>query len=249
MAEILHVLVLVMSVASTYHAAVHCRMTLLLSRLALGVLTEFMSIRFGGTHCHNAGLLNFAYCSSANSVVYYMPWVYSCVISAERLAGSSRWALPWLCGALTFGMCGVYEMQGPNMRWWKWPVVPDDASGQGGWLVSFDDAQLTGLDLLVGKFWQLQPKAGHIVSAHAADALKERIFDVHQPIERPALPVMAPYFDMAFGWGVGFMLWYAPWLGETTCVLLGAGAALACESAAGAAIDGARRHLRRGAVG
>ena len=82
--------------------------------------TEFGSIRCGGAHrCHNAGVLNFAYCSSVNSVVYYMPWVYSSVVSAERLVGSSRWALPWVCGALTFGMCGIYEMQGPNMRWWK----------------------------------------------------------------------------------------------------------------------------------
>ena len=117
-------------------------------------------------------------------------------------------------------------MQGPNMRWWKWPVVPSDSSGYGGWLVAFDDAQLTGFDLLTGTFWQLQAKEAHIITDHAADALKERIFDVNQPIERPALPVMAPYFDMAFGWGVGFMLWVAPGLGETGCVLFGAAAAL-----------------------
>jgi steroid 5-alpha reductase family enzyme len=219
-------LVLAMSVVSIYHAVVHSRATLLLASLALGALTEFGSIRCGGTHCHNAGLLNVAYCSSANSVIYYMPWIYSCVVSADRLVGRSRWALPWLTGVLTFGMCGVYEMQGPNMRWWKWPVVPGHASGKGGWLVRFDDAQLTGLDAFSGNFWQLEPKQGHIISEHAADALKERVFDVSQPIERPALPVMAPYFDMAFGWGVGLMLWLAPGLGEAPCVLLGAGAAL-----------------------
>ena len=36
------------------------------------------------------------------------------------------------------------------MRWWKWPVVPDDPSGHGGWLVAFDDTQLTGLDMFTG---------------------------------------------------------------------------------------------------
>ena len=33
--------------------------TLLLASLLLGALTEFGAIRCGGTHCHNAGLLNF----------------------------------------------------------------------------------------------------------------------------------------------------------------------------------------------
>ena len=97
----------------------------------------------------------------------------------------------------------------------QWPVVPDDASGSGGWLVAFDDSALMGLDLLVGRFWQLKPKAGHIITDHAADALKERVFDLGLPIRRPGLPVMAPYFDMAFGWGVGCVLWLAPGLGET----------------------------------
>ena len=113
------VLVLFMSMLSIWHAVAHKKLELLVACLVLGALTEFGSIRCGGTHCHNAGVLNFAYCSSVNSVVYYMPWVYSSVVSAERLVGSSRWALPWVCGALTFGMCGIYEMQGPNMRWWK----------------------------------------------------------------------------------------------------------------------------------
>ena len=58
--------------------------------------------------------------------------------------------------------------------------------------MAFDDAQLTGFDLLTGTFWQLEAKEAHIISNHAADALQERIFDVHQPIERPALPVAGP---------------------------------------------------------
>ena len=100
-------LVLFMSVAAACHAVTHKKLGLLASALLLGVFTEAGSIRAGGTHCHNKGLLNFAYCSSANSVVYYMPWIYSSVTAADRLVGDSRWALPWICGALTFGMCGI----------------------------------------------------------------------------------------------------------------------------------------------
>lgn len=90
--------------------------TLLVSCMLVGVVTEAGSIRFGGTHCHHASAyLNAATCSSANSVLYYMPWIYSCVATAARLCGDgNRWALPWICGALTFGMCGVYEMQGEH---------------------------------------------------------------------------------------------------------------------------------------
>ena len=91
---------------------------LLLASAMVGLITEFGAIRFGGTHCHHgSAYANFAVCSSANSVLYYMPWIYSCVVSAVRLTGcdgegGARWALPWITGALTFGMCGVYEMQG-----------------------------------------------------------------------------------------------------------------------------------------
>jgi hypothetical protein len=106
------VLVAFMTAAAGSHALRHQKVELLLASLVLGALTEFGAIRFGGTHCHNAGLLNVAQCSSLNSVVFYGPWIYSSVVVAERLVGGARWALPWICGALTFGMCGVYETQG-----------------------------------------------------------------------------------------------------------------------------------------
>ena len=178
-----------MLLASFFHAVTHKKLSLLLVSLLLGALTEFGAIRLGGTHCHNAGFINFAYCSSANSVVYYGPWMYSSIVSATRLVGSNRWALPWVCGTLTFGMCGIYEMQGPNMRWWKWPVEPGHASGKGGWIVRFDDSMLTGLDMITKSFWQLEAKEAHIISDHAGDALRERIFSLDQPVERPGLPV------------------------------------------------------------
>ena len=94
------------------------------------------------------------------------------------------------------------------------------------WLARRLDDGASPASTTVGPF--AHPK-GHIITDHAADALKERVFDLGLPIRRPGLPVMAPYFDMAFGWGVGCVLWLAPGLGETMCVLLGAGAALAWD--------------------
>ena len=223
----LDVLIAGMTLASVAHAVRHQRPWLLLAAALLGAGTEFGAIRFGGTHCHSAGLVNFAPCSSANSVLFYVPWIYTCVVAAERLAGQARWALPWLCGALTFGMCGVYEMQGPNMRWWRWPHAKT------GLVVNITRELYDDYDGLFesSSFW----RAAHLdqgdaltITPHAGAALEERVWDVRHPTFA-ALPVMAPYFDMAFGWGVGFVLWLAPSLGDFGCVLLGAPMALAWD--------------------
>ena len=218
-------LVAFMTLAAARHAHMHASMELLLASLALGAATEYGAIRFGGTHCHRPGIINFAQCSSVNSVVFYGPWIYSSVVAAQRLAGTrSRWALPWLCGAFSFGMCGVYEMQGPNMRWWTWP------DPETGVLLSVGprlNAEYAGI-LEGAEFWRashLQQGNDFVISAHAGAALHERVWSVQGP-GTAALPIMAPYFDMAFGWGVGFVLWLAPGAGTTACVLLGAVAAL-----------------------
>lgn len=206
------ILVAMMVAVASLHAVQHRQLSLFVASCLLGCGTEFMAIRFGGTHCHNAGIINFAQCSSVNSVVYYGPWIYSSVASALKLVGDgSRWPLPWLCGAFAFGMCGIYEMQGPNMRWWRWP---DPATGH---LVDFAGEP----------FWQLKPTGDSmVITPHAGAALKERVWALSDPTWPRALPVMAPYFDMAFGWGVGLVLWVAPSLGTVVCVLLGPLAAL-----------------------
>ena len=205
-------LVVLMLAVVSLHAVRHRQLGLFVASCLLGCGTEFMAIRFGGTHCHNAGIINFAQCSSVNSVVYYGPWIYSSVASALKLVGDgSRWPLPWLCGAFAFGMCGIYEMQGPNMRWWRWP---DPATGH-------------VVDFAGEPFWQLEPTGDSmVITAHAGAALKERVWALSDPTWPRALPVMAPYFDMAFGWGVGLVLWAAPGLGTVVCVLLGPLAAL-----------------------
>ena len=44
------------------------KLALAAASLALGLLTEQLSLRLGGTHCHASGIVNVSTCSSANSV-------------------------------------------------------------------------------------------------------------------------------------------------------------------------------------
>jgi hypothetical protein len=78
----LDILVISMMVAAGVHATMNKQLPLFVTGCILGIVVETMSLRFGGTHCHASGMLNFSECSSANSVFYYGPWVYSCVMSA-----------------------------------------------------------------------------------------------------------------------------------------------------------------------
>ena len=172
----LDALVLAMSALTVYHAFSdkdRLSIALLIASGLLGFCTEYASIHFGGTHCHATGFLNFGECSSVNSVFYYVPWVYVCIVSAKRLGGSSsNFAFPFMAGMLFFGMCGVYEMQGPLMKWWLWP----DASG-----------------LVKGRRLATHARYAGLVSTLTIDALYERWH---------SFPVMAPFFHSAFGWGI-----------------------------------------------
>ena len=182
--ESLDVLMLLMCIAAGLHAQRAARLPLFVAGCFLGLLVEFMSLRFGGTHCHASGLINVSECSSLNSVMYYGPWVYNCVTAAERLTGGiQKHAFPWMCGALFFGMCGVYEMQGPTMQWWLWPRA-DGVVKRGG-----------------GGLWQYgelgENTADFVASPHVIEALAQRVH---------GFPVLAPFFHVALGWGTGVAL-------------------------------------------
>jgi len=197
----LDLLVAAMTSLTLWHAAFSNNHMLALAGLGLGVVTETLSLRLGGTHCHASGLLNLYPCSSLNSVVYYLPWVYSCVTLTSRLTDTTSWTFPLCCGLLFFSMCGPYESQGPMMGWWLWPRA--DMLVKPGW---------------VG--WQLgapgADERGLVASAHAYEALSVRAFGV---------PALAPYFHFAFGWGIATAFqaqakWALPG-GAFTPVLLG----------------------------
>jgi hypothetical protein len=57
------------------------RIALVIACLVLALCTEQASIKLGGTHCHKEGIAMVSRCSSLNSVTYYVPWMYSCLLS------------------------------------------------------------------------------------------------------------------------------------------------------------------------
>lgn len=171
----LDVLVALMCCAAFLHAILHHNMILVLVAAVVGYWVEFMSIRFGGTHCHAEGSLNFSECSSFNSVFYYVPYIYCGITAGRRLMDENSLSFPFICGLLFFG---IYECQGPMMRWWIWPgpdrvVLPDSSLQQYG---------------EIG-----QDSRGVVVSQHASVPLSFRVYEI---------PVMALYFHIAFGWGI-----------------------------------------------
>ena len=196
----LDLLVFLMALLSCAHAIRHRQLPLAFAGFGLGIVVEQASLRFGGTHCHASGVVDLSGCSSANSVVYYLPWVYSCITLARRLVDERSWSFPLVCGLFFFGMCGVYESQGPMMGWWLWPR--DD-------LLVKADCRIT----------QFGPPAvdgrGLVASQHAYDALITRIFGV---------PALAPYFHFAFGWGIAIAfqwLHFRASLGAALCCVIG----------------------------
>ena len=174
----LDLLVATMLSLTLWHAAFNEQAMLATAGVGLGFVTETLSLRFGGTHCHASGLLNFTMCSSLNSILYYVPWVYACTTCASRLTNTASWTFPLVCGMMFFGMCGPYESQGPMMGWWLWPQA--------------DGLVKAGVDL-----WQFgapgEDDRGLVAADHAYEALATRAFGV---------PALAPYFHFAFGWGI-----------------------------------------------
>ena len=197
----LDMLVLLMTLLACVHAARTSQWPLVFSGLGLGLLVEHASLRLGGTHCHQSGMVDISECSSANSVVYYLPWVYGCVTISRRLMDDRSWAHPLVCGLCFFGMCGIYESQGPLMGWWLWPDT--DMVVKAG-----SEVRQFGVMATDGR--------GLVASKHAFDALHTRVYGV---------PALAPYFHFAFGWGIAtaFKLFsYRPsWRVALLCVLGG----------------------------
>ena len=173
-------------------------LTLLPSALFLGLTLEQASIRLGGTHCHaSSPLSNFSECSSLNSVLLYVVWIYLCVLTTRRLSPQPHhWTSPFLAGLVFFGYCGVYELQGPLMGWWWWPA--DD-------LVLKAGGQLQQFGALAD-----DPR-GVVTSPYVATALSDRVFGV---------PLMALYFHVAIGGAIYACLQVMSFLSPFLAVLL-----------------------------
>lgn len=178
----LDLLFAIFALLSFLHAMRAGGMTLWLASLLGGLACESACIRAGGTHCHHVGLVDVSACSSGNSVLFYGPWVYSAVQGARRVAGSSAFSQAMWTGLLTGLICWPYEMQGPLARLWKWPaadglVMPASAMG--------DFPSLAN-----------DPQKGYYTNPHALQ-------DLGPEVQIFGFPVHAPFFDMAYGVGIG----------------------------------------------
>lgn len=163
---------------------------------------EHMSLFLGGTHCHATSpiLPKLSPCSSVNSVLFYVPWIYTSIEAATKL-NLHPFAFPFVVGLLQFGFGVVYEMQGPINNFWKWPDE-DGVIAESPLLLAPWDGY-PPITLL--KDAQDRNEVGTIaagvfrVSRHAQEALEERLF---------GFPILAPYFHFAYGfaWAMGLVL-------------------------------------------
>jgi len=169
---------------------------------------EHASLFLGGTHCHATSpvLPMITPCSSVNSVLFYVPWIYTSIEASRRLLAAGRihlLAFPFVVGLLQFGFGVVYEMQGPINNFWNWPNTDTDTTGNGNghgaiaeslkWLGPWEN--YPGLAALEDAKAQhavatIDASGVFAVSSHAQVALEERLF---------GFPVLAPYFHFAYG--------------------------------------------------
>eukprot|EP00466_Bigelowiella_natans_P009115 jgi/Bigna1/133797/aug1.22_g8505 len=97
------------------------RVALFLALFVVALIVEESSINNGyvTTHCHDEATVMITKCSSLNSVMFYVPWLYTSMMSAKRL-GLPWWAYPSAAGLLQMLYGLPYEIQGPAFGWWKY---------------------------------------------------------------------------------------------------------------------------------
>lgn len=106
-----------------FHASRRGRLLQCVLLAVTAAAVETASIRLGGTHCHASSPFgaNASACSSLNSILYYVPWMYVSHATAVQLTLHVPSLLPFALGAMMMLYCSVYEMQGPILGLWRWP--------------------------------------------------------------------------------------------------------------------------------
>lgn len=164
---------------------------------------EHISLFLGGTHCHASSpyLPMVTPCSSINSILFYVPWIYTSLEAARRLDFPPS-SFPFLVGLLQFGFGVPYEMQGPAQAFWQWPthdgIIAEESDLLASWqgyppLDFLEEAQRAGEVATISSTGVFR------VSEHAREALSSRVC---------LFPVLAPYFHFAYGfaWALGLVL-------------------------------------------
>ena len=188
---------------------------------------EHVSLFLGGTHCHATSpvLPMITPCSSVNSVLFYVPWIYTSIEASRRLLAANRihlLAFPFVVGLLQFGFGVVYEMQGPINNFWNWPNTDTDTDTASQGVIAESLKWLGPWENYPGLAALEDAKAQHAVatidasgvfsvSSHAQMALEERLF---------GFPVLAPYFHFAYGfaWALALTLMFTLSNATTTTI-------------------------------
>ncbi|GAB5360527.1 hypothetical protein AAMO2058_000635900 [Amorphochlora amoebiformis] len=119
----LDTLLFTLALVTVFHATLRGGeyVALTLGIIMIATFVEEASVNNGivTTHCHDEAILMITKCSSFNSILFYLPWLYTAIISARKL-GLPVWAYPSAAALFTclFGTC--YEMLGPHFGWWKY---------------------------------------------------------------------------------------------------------------------------------
>jgi hypothetical protein len=181
----LDALMLIVTIPVCIHAWKENRFYLFVAGFLCGLLVETSSVRLGGTHCHASGILNFSVCSSFNSVLFYGPWLYVSVLGSEIMASPSFLSKSAWTGLLSGLVCWSYEMQGPLTFLWRWP----------------NKDGLVQIASVVGDLQGLANKSGKglVTDPFAMEAL-------NPSLQIFGFPIMAPFYDMAVGVGIGAVL-------------------------------------------
>jgi hypothetical protein len=89
--------------------------------LCITVVAEQLSIQLGETHCHFEALVMVTKCSSLNSIIFYLPWMYSCYFIGQHINFPTKRGKLLFIGLIHPIFCTMYELTGANnQRWWSW---------------------------------------------------------------------------------------------------------------------------------
>eukprot|EP00301_Raphidiophrys_heterophryoidea_P009267 c13635_g1_i1.p1 GENE.c13635_g1_i1~~c13635_g1_i1.p1 ORF type:complete len:369 (-),score=78.59 c13635_g1_i1:163-1224(-) len=144
---------------SFVHALISRSFSTVLALAALALAVEQLSIQLGETHCHADALVMISKCSSLNSILFYVFWIYLTLTTVQALNLCTLGKI----GAAGFiqamlGLC--YELQGPSFNWWQYSSknVAD----------AFDE-RLFGLPLM-GVYFHMAFGSGFVLSLYLVGA-------------------------------------------------------------------------------
>lgn len=89
---------------------------------SIATIAEQLSISLGETHCHFDALIMITKCSSLNSLLFYLPWMYSCYYISQNFNFQTKRSRLLFIGLIHPIFCTMYELTGANNHWWTWGI-------------------------------------------------------------------------------------------------------------------------------